>query len=112
MKPQQMLTLRVKSKDGKTRDVPVRSRIDTPIEIEYYKHGGILPYVLRQLLAKALMQIGRRLLEVISAVLERGGKQAGGRRVARSVADGGAFAAGKKPRHAPGLFLLSLARLA
>ena len=52
MKPQQMLTLRVKSKDGKTRDVAVRSRIDTPIEIEYYKHGGILPYVLRQLLAK------------------------------------------------------------
>ncbi|MGZ8899183.1 MAG: aconitate hydratase, partial [Limisphaerales bacterium] len=53
MKPQQMLTLRIKSKDGKTRDVPVRSRIDTPIEIEYYKHGGILPYVLRQLLGRA-----------------------------------------------------------
>jgi len=29
----------------------VRSRIDTPIEVEYYRHGGILPYVLRQLLA-------------------------------------------------------------
>jgi aconitate hydratase len=53
MKPQQMLTLRIKGKDGKTREVPVRSRIDTPIEVEYYKHGGILPYVLRQLLAKA-----------------------------------------------------------
>jgi aconitate hydratase len=53
MKPQQMLTLRIKSQDGKTREVPVRSRIDTPIEVEYYKHGGILPYVLRQLLAKA-----------------------------------------------------------
>jgi aconitate hydratase len=51
MKPQQMLTLRVKRKDGTTQDVPVRSRIDTPIEVEYYKHGGILPYVLRQLLA-------------------------------------------------------------
>jgi aconitate hydratase len=53
IKPQQMLTLRIKSKDGKTREVPVRSRIDTPIEVEYYKHGGILPYVMRQLLAKA-----------------------------------------------------------
>jgi aconitate hydratase len=31
----------------------VKLRIDTPIEIEYYKHGGILPFVLRQLLAKS-----------------------------------------------------------
>jgi aconitate hydratase len=53
MKPQQMMTLRIHRKDGKTQDVPVRSRIDTPIEVEYYKHGGILPYVLRQLLAHA-----------------------------------------------------------
>ncbi len=53
MKPQQMLTLRIKKKDGSTQDVPVRSRIDTPIEVEYYKHGGILPYVLRQLLTQA-----------------------------------------------------------
>jgi aconitate hydratase len=29
----------------------VKSRIDTPIEVDYYKHGGILPYVLRQLMA-------------------------------------------------------------
>jgi aconitate hydratase len=34
-------------------NVPVRCRIDTPIEIDYYRHGGILPYVLRQLVAKA-----------------------------------------------------------
>jgi len=33
-------------------NVNVRCRIDTPIEIEYYQHGGILPYVLRQLIAK------------------------------------------------------------
>jgi aconitate hydratase len=32
--------------------VPVQLRIDTPIEIDYYRHGGILPFVLRQLLAK------------------------------------------------------------
>jgi aconitate hydratase len=31
--------------------VPVTLRIDTAIEVDYYKHGGILPYVLRQLLA-------------------------------------------------------------
>lgn len=37
-------------KDGKIRTVKLRSRIDTPIEIEYFRHGGIMPYVLRQLL--------------------------------------------------------------
>jgi aconitate hydratase len=36
---------------GTTEEVPVTLRIDTPIEIDYYQHGGILPYVLRQLLA-------------------------------------------------------------
>ena len=36
---------------GETEEVPVILRIDTPIEIDYYQHGGILPYVLRQLLA-------------------------------------------------------------
>ena len=35
--------------DGRTDDVPVTIRIDTPIEVEYYRHGGILQYVLRQL---------------------------------------------------------------
>jgi aconitate hydratase len=39
-------------KGGQKRSVPVKLRIDTPIEIEYYKHGGILPFVLRQLLTK------------------------------------------------------------
>jgi aconitate hydratase len=40
-------------KSGTTDEVPVTVRIDTPIEVEYYKHGGILPYVLRQLLGMA-----------------------------------------------------------
>ena len=53
LKPQQDLVLRVTRKDGAVQDVPVRCRIDTPIEIEYYQHGGILPFVLRQLVAKA-----------------------------------------------------------
>jgi aconitate hydratase len=53
LKPQQDLALRITRKDGGVEDVPVRCRIDTPIEIDYYQHGGILPYVLRQLVAKA-----------------------------------------------------------
>jgi len=53
LKPQQDLTLRITGADGRTQDVPVNCRIDTPVEIEYYQHGGILPYVLRQLVAKA-----------------------------------------------------------
>jgi aconitate hydratase len=52
VKPQQDLTLRITRKDGSKQDVAVRCRIDTPIEIEYYQHGGILPYVLRQIVAK------------------------------------------------------------
>ena len=39
--------------DGRVEDLRVICRIDTPIEIDYYQHGGILPYVLRQLVAKA-----------------------------------------------------------
>jgi len=51
LKPQQDLTLNITRKDGSVESVTVRCRIDTPIEIDYYQHGGILPYVLRQLLA-------------------------------------------------------------
>jgi aconitate hydratase len=53
IKPQQDLTLKITRKDGKIENVSVRCRIDTPIEIDYYQHGGILPFVLRQLVAKA-----------------------------------------------------------
>ncbi|HKB91022.1 MAG TPA: aconitate hydratase [Opitutaceae bacterium] len=52
LKPQQDLTLRITRKDGKSEDVSVRCRIDTPIEIDYYQHGGILPYVLREIVKK------------------------------------------------------------
>ena len=44
--------LEIEHADGKRNSVPVKLRIDTPIEIDYYKHGGILPFVLRQLLAR------------------------------------------------------------
>ena len=53
VKPQQDLTLRITRKCGTVENVEVICRIDTPIEIDYYQHGGILPYVLRQLVAKA-----------------------------------------------------------
>ncbi|RXZ45303.1 aconitate hydratase AcnA [Crenobacter cavernae] len=53
LKPQQDLTLLIKRDDGKVDRVTVLCRIDTPIEVDYYRHGGILPYVLRELLAKA-----------------------------------------------------------
>jgi aconitate hydratase len=51
LKPQQDLTIRIMRAGGSPTDVPVRCRIDTPIEIDYYQHGGILPYVLRQLVS-------------------------------------------------------------
>jgi aconitate hydratase len=53
VKPQQDLTLRITRRDGSKQDVPVTCRIDTPIEIDYYQHGGILPYVLRQIVARS-----------------------------------------------------------
>jgi aconitate hydratase len=52
IKPQQDLTLKITRKDGSVENVVVRCRIDTPIEIDYYQHGGILPYVLRQIVAQ------------------------------------------------------------
>jgi aconitate hydratase len=52
IQPGQQLTVEVKTTDGKLRYFPVKVRIDTPIEVDYYRHGGILPFVLRQLLAR------------------------------------------------------------
>ncbi len=49
--PRMELTLVIHRANGFTESVPVILRIDTPIEIDYYRHGGILPYVLRQILA-------------------------------------------------------------
>jgi len=52
IKPGKNVTLEILGKNGQKRSVPVKLRIDTPIEIDYYRHGGILPFVLRQLLAR------------------------------------------------------------
>jgi aconitate hydratase len=51
LKPQADVTLVIHRGDGSRQEVTVTLRIDTPIEVDYYRHGGILPYVLRQLLA-------------------------------------------------------------
>lgn len=51
--PRQELTLTIHRATGETERVPVTLRIDTPIEVDYYVHGGILPYVLRQLIAES-----------------------------------------------------------
>ena len=50
--PRQDVTLKINRADGSTEEVPLTLRIDTPIEVEYYRGGGILPYVLRQLLTE------------------------------------------------------------
>jgi len=53
IRPQQDITMLIRHGDGSRREVFLLSRIDTPIEVDYYLHGGILPYVLRELMARA-----------------------------------------------------------
>jgi aconitate hydratase len=52
LKPRQETTLTIRRANGQVETVPVVVRIDTPIEVDYYRHGGILPFVLRQLASK------------------------------------------------------------
>jgi aconitate hydratase len=52
IQPGQQVTLEIQGKDRQSRSAPIKLRIDTPIEIDYYRHGGILPFVLRQLLTR------------------------------------------------------------
>jgi aconitate hydratase len=52
MSPMATVTCVIYRADGSAQEVPLRSRIDTAIEVDYFRHGGILPYVLRQLLAQ------------------------------------------------------------
>jgi len=51
LKPKATLTVRAAARDGAPKEFKVVARIDTPEEMNYYRHGGILPYVLRQLVA-------------------------------------------------------------
>ncbi len=61
LEPMQHATLTIHRADGSTSSVTVTVRIDTPVEVDYYRHGGILPYVLRQLLATG---VGNRIAQV------------------------------------------------
>ena len=53
IRPQMDVTLVVRGKNGSRKEVSVLLRIDTPIEVDYYRHGGIMPFVLRELLSAA-----------------------------------------------------------
>jgi len=53
VRPRQKVRFGIKRKDGQTEEIDAILRIDTPIEVDYYRHGGILPYVLRELLSRA-----------------------------------------------------------
>ena len=50
LSPKKPITVHAKSGDGRTKTFPVIARVDTPEEVSYYQHGGILQYVLRQML--------------------------------------------------------------
>jgi aconitate hydratase len=51
LRPRHLAMLTIHRAPGPDEQVPVQVRIDTPIEVDYYRHGGILPFVLRQLVA-------------------------------------------------------------
>ncbi|MCE4613047.1 MAG: aconitate hydratase AcnA [Desulfurococcales archaeon] len=53
LEPGKILTVRATKPDGRVIEFKVKTRLDTKVEVEYYRHGGILQYVLRKLLAKA-----------------------------------------------------------
>ena len=52
LQPRQKLTLTIARQNGTTQNAELLLRIDTPIEVSYYENGGILPFVLRQLLSE------------------------------------------------------------
>src|SRR5687767_4618609 len=51
IQPQQELKVQITSADGRKVEITVKCRIDTAIEVDYYRHGGILPFVLRELMS-------------------------------------------------------------
>ncbi|HET7672692.1 MAG TPA: aconitate hydratase, partial [Burkholderiales bacterium] len=53
IQPQQEIQVRIRRADGTEQTITAKSRIDTPIEVDYYMHGGILPFVLRELMGRA-----------------------------------------------------------
>jgi aconitate hydratase len=65
LQPQMDVTLRIQRASGETEQVPLTLRIDTPIEVDYYLNGGILPYVLRQLLEEDSIRQASNLLDTL-----------------------------------------------
>ena len=65
LQPQMDVTLRIQRANGDTEEVPLTLRIDTPIEVDYYLNGGILPYVLRQLLEEDSIRQASDLLDTL-----------------------------------------------
>jgi aconitate hydratase len=55
LEPHARLTVKAREGNGRDKQFTVVCRIDTPVELEYYRHGGILPYVLRQLVQRPAM---------------------------------------------------------
>ena len=53
LQPQQNLTARIERSDGRVEEIPLKVRVDTAIEVEYLRHGGILPYVLRDIISQS-----------------------------------------------------------
>ena len=53
LRPRGELTITARAEDGTSKSFTVRVRVDTPEELTAYRHGGILPYVVRQLVKKA-----------------------------------------------------------
>jgi aconitate hydratase len=51
LRPRQTVVLSIRRRDGERREVTLQLRVDTPVEVDYLRHGGILPYVLSGLLA-------------------------------------------------------------
>jgi aconitate hydratase len=76
LRPQQDITLIIRRGEGDIHEVKLLSRIDTAIEVDYFRHGGILPYVLRELLGEQggkLMARGKlREMSKNIQILERG----------------------------------------
>ena len=65
LRPQMDVTLQIHRASGETEEVPLTLRIDTPIEVDYYLNGGILPYVLRQLLEEDNIRQAAHLLDTL-----------------------------------------------
>jgi aconitate hydratase A / 2-methylisocitrate dehydratase len=53
IRPRQKLPVTIERQDGRSETIEVVLRIDTPIEVDYYRQGGILPYVLRGLVGRS-----------------------------------------------------------